>query len=558
MPTDTSPQPDRGQAWTALVDHHAAVAQVPMRDWFAQDPKRFERYSLEAAGLFLDYSKNRIDDRALELLRELARASGLDRRRAAMFGGERINTTENRAALHVALRDRSQHSPSAAGQYVLQEVCEVRDRAYAFCRRVRIGDWRGFTGKPITDVVNIGIGGSDLGPRMACEALKAFAHPRLTMHFVANIDGAALSEVLVKADPETTLFVVASKTFTTIETLTNARSARAWLLSAGALESEIAKHFVAVSTNAKEVGAFGIDTQNMFGFWDWVGGRYSMWSAIGLPIMLSIGPENFDKLLDGAHDMDVHFRTAPLDANMPVILALVGIWYRNFCNAASLAVLPYSEHLHRLPAYLQQLDMESNGKSTTRDGHTVRHATGPIVWGEPGTNGQHAFFQLLHQGTDLVPIDFIAPVEATHGLSHHHRLLLANCLAQSSALMRGKTADEVRTELTRAGLAQTDIERLVAHRTFSGNRPSNTILMDRLDPAALGALIALYEHKVFVQGTVWNVNSFDQWGVELGKVVANEIEVALRGATPIGRFDASTMGLIDRVTKQESRKQRPA
>jgi glucose-6-phosphate isomerase len=558
MNPDTTPLPDRAQAWAALAGHHTDIADVPIRDWFTRDPQRFERYSLEAAGLFLDYSKNRLDDRALELLTELARASGLERRRAAMFGGERINTTENRAALHVALRDRSQHSPAAAGQYVLAEVREVRDRAYAFCRRVRLGEWRGYTGKPITDIVNIGIGGSDLGPRMACEALKAFAHPRLTMHFVANIDGAALSETLVKIDPETTLFIVASKTFTTIETLTNARSARAWLLSAGALESEIAKHFVAVSTNAKEVAAFGIDTANMFGFWDWVGGRYSMWSAIGLPIMLSIGPENFDKLLDGAHAMDAHFRTAPLEANMPVLLALIGIWYRNFSGAASLAVLPYSEHLHRLPAYLQQLDMESNGKSTTREGHAVRHATGPIVWGEPGTNGQHAFFQLLHQGTDLVPIDFIAPVEPTHSLPHHHRLLLANCLAQSSALMRGKTADEVRAELARTGVAAAEIERLVAHRTFSGNRPSNTILMNRLDPAALGALIALYEHKVFVQGTVWNVNSFDQWGVELGKVVANEIEIALRGAVPIGRFDGSTMGLIGRITQPRTDDRNPA
>lgn len=557
MKPDPTHLPDRAEAWQALSEHHAAIAQVPMAEWFSRDPQRFDRYSLEAAGLFLDYSKNRVDDRAFQLLTGLARASGLEQRRAAMFAGERINTTENRAVLHVALRDRGRHNPAAIGHDVLQEIGDVRERAYAFCRRVCLGEWRGHTGKPITDIVNIGIGGSDLGPRMVCEALKAFAHPRLSMHFVANVDGAALSDVLVKADPETTLFIVASKTFTTIETLTNARSAKAWLLSAGALESEIARHFVAVSTNTAEVTAFGIDPANMFGFWDWVGGRYSLWSSIGLPIMLSIGPEAFDQLLDGAHAMDVHFRTAPLEANMPVVMAMLGVWYRNFCGAASLAVLPYSEHLHRLPAYLQQLDMESNGKSTTRDGLAVRHATGPVVWGEPGTNGQHAFFQLLHQGTDLIPIDFIAAVEPTHGLADHHRLLLANCLAQSSALLRGRSADEVRAELVRGGLSEDEIERLVAHRTFTGNRPSNTILMDRLDPAALGALIALYEHKVFVQGTVWNLNSFDQWGVELGKTVASEIEIALRGAVPLGRgsakLDGSTAGLLQRVLKAGSR-----
>jgi len=520
--------PTREQAWRALAEHHRERGALSMSALFAADGRRFERYSLEAAGLFLDYSKNRIDDRVLSLLTTLARACELERRRDAMFRGERVNATEGRAVLHVALRERSDRRLRVDERNVQQDVRNVRLRAYGFSERVRSGEWRGHTGRPITDIVNIGIGGSDLGPRMACEALRAYAYPRLRLHFVANIDAASLADVLATVDPATTLFIVASKTFTTRETLTNARSAREWFISSGARESDVAKHFVAVSTNAEEVEAFGIDRANRFEFWDWVGGRYSLWSAIGLPVMLSIGPERFEELLDGAHAMDVHFRSAPLEANMPVLLGLIGVWYRNFCGATSLAVLPYSEHLHRLPAYLQQLDMESNGKSVTREGEAVDCATGPVVWGEPGTNGQHAFFQLLHQGTDFIPVDFIVPVNPSHRLNEHHRLLLANCIAQSRALMVGKDAD-------------------AAHRSFAGNRPSNTLLLERLDPASLGALIALYEHKVFVQGTIWNVNSFDQFGVELGKVVANDVERALKRCAPRSAFDASTAGLIRRV-----------
>ena len=537
----------RAAAWRALAGHHAEIGSISMCDLFARDPRRFDRYSLEAAGLFLDYSKNRVDDCGVSLLLDLARACDVERCRDAMFAGARINATEGRAVLHVALRDRSSTGLFVDGRDVLGEIRAVRERACVFSARVRAGEWLGHSGKPITDIVNIGIGGSDLGPRMACTALNAFAHPRLKMHFVANIDGAEISGVLAAVSPETTLFIVASKTFTTIETLTNARTARARFLASGAAPGDIAKHFVAVSTNASEVTAFGIATANMFGFWDWVGGRFSLWSSIGLPLMLSIGPERFDEFLDGAHAMDTHFRSAPLDANMPVVLGLIGIWYRNFCAAATHAVLPYSEHLRQLPAYLQQLEMESNGKSVSHDGSTVERATCPVIWGAPGTSSQHAFFQLLHQGTDLIPVDFIAPVVPTHDLALHHRLLLANCIAQSSALMNGRNAGEVRNELTRRGVAGGDIERLVPHRTFSGNRPSNTLLMPRLDAASLGALLALYEHKVFVQGTIWNINSFDQWGVELGKSVADDIAQALAsGATPAD-CDASTLGLIQRV-----------
>ena len=515
---------------------------------FESDPGRFDRYSLTAAGLLLDYSKNRINDRTVELLIALARASKLEQRREAMFAGAHINETEGRAVLHVALRDQTSAALLVDGVNVLPLIRDARHRVYAFSESVRAGDWRGYTGQPITDIVNIGIGGSDLGPRMVCEALKAFAHPRLRMHFVANIDGAELSDVLAAVKPKTTLFIVASKTFTTIETLTNARSARAWFLASGAAKSDIAKHFVAVSTNVKEVTAFGISATNMFEFWDWVGGRFSLWSSIGLSIVLCIGPARFDAFLAGAHAMDRHFREAPLEANMPVLLGLIGIWYRNFCGTASEAVLPYAAHLSRLPAYLQQLEMESNGKSVSLAGTAVAHATCPVVWGEPGTNGQHAFYQLLHQGADLIPIDFILPVLPTHEFADHHRLLMANCLAQSSALMRGKSVDEVQAEMAAKGVSESEIKRLAPHRTFPGNRPSNTLLMPRLDPAALGALIALYEQKVFVQGAIWNINSFDQWGVELGKVVADDIALALCSGEQMNKFDASTNGLLRRLT----------
>ena len=534
-------------AWQALANHQRTDNHVAMRTMFDNDPRRFDRYSLTAASLFLDYSKNRINDRTLELLIALARASGIEQRRDAMFTGAHINETEDRAVLHVALRDQTSAALLVDGVDVVPRIREVRQRAYAFCEAVRSGEWRGYTGQPITDIVNIGIGGSDLGPRMVCEALKAFAHPRLRMHFVANIDGAELADVLAAANPETTLFIVASKTFTTIEPLTNARSARAWFLASGADASDIAKHFVAVSANVKEVTAFGIAATNMFEFWDWVGGRYSLWSSIGLSIVLCIGSARFDELLGGAHAMDRHFREAPLEANMPVLLGLIGIWYRNFCGTASSAVLPYAAHLNRLPAYLQQLEMESNGKSVSLAGTAVEHATCPVIWGEPGTNGQHAFYQLLHQGTDLVPVDFILPILPTHAFADHHQLLIANCLAQSSALMRGRSLDEVRAEMTAKGLSKKEIERLAPHRTFPGDRPSNTLLMPRLDPAALGALIALYEHKVFVQGAIWNINSFDQWGVELGKVVAYDIAMALQNGTTEKQFDGSTCGLLRRV-----------
>ncbi len=546
----------RDDIWAALASHQKHMAAVTMHALFDADPHRFENYSLQAAGLFLDYSKNRLDDRALSLLLSLARERQVETLREAMFSGEHINRSEDRAVLHTALRDRggsrSGQEWMLAGEDVQTEIRAVRARMYTFAERVRNGEWRGHTGQPITDIVNIGIGGSDLGPRMACEALQPFAHPRLRMHFVANVDGAELAGVLNNVDAATTLFIIASKTFTTIETLTNARAARAWLLASGATQADIARHFVAVSTNAPAVAAFGIDTENMFGFRDWVGGRYSLWSAIGLPVVLAVGPAHFDALLDGAAAMDRHFREAPLEANMPVLLALIGVWYRNFCGRGSQAVLPYAAHLQRLPAYLQQLEMESNGKSVHLDGSAVVHATCPVIWGEPGTNGQHAFYQLLHQGTDWIPVDFILPLApaytASPALPDHHRLLLANCLAQSAALMNGKSAAAVRAELLARKLPEAEIEALVPHRTFAGNRPSNTLLMEKLDPAGLGALLALYEHKVFVQGAIWGVNSFDQWGVELGKVVANDIDLVLRqiGAGEIGgnAFDSSTNGLI--------------
>ncbi len=538
--------PDSGQQWSALAAHFATVKDKTIAQNFASDTNRAEKYSLQAAGLFLDCSKNLLDDLAREKLIDLARASGVEARRDAMFAGERINVTENRSVLHTALRDMSDTRIDVDGADILGPIRDVRRRALSFAERVRNEDWRGVSGKSITDVVNIGIGGSDLGPRMVCDALKHFAHERITTHFVANIDGDALADVLATIDHERTLFIIASKTFTTIETLTNARSARAWFLAKGASEADVAKHFVAVSTNTEAVRAFGIDPANMFGFWDWVGGRYSLWSSIGLPIMIAVGSENFEKLLAGAHAMDRHFRVAPLEQNMPVMLAMIGIWYRNFFEAGSVAVLPYSEHLQRLPAYLQQLDMESNGKSIAIDGAPVTHATAPLIWGEPGTNGQHAFFQLLHQGTQCVPIDFILPVKATHNLPAHHELLIANCLAQSRALMIGKTADEARGEVALPKGTAITADQLAMHRRFEGNRPSNTILLDQLDPVSLGALIALYEHKVFVQGVVWNINSFDQWGVELGKTVANRIGEAMKPGASDGNLDASTRQLLQK------------
>ncbi|MCP3656023.1 MAG: glucose-6-phosphate isomerase [Herbaspirillum sp.] len=533
-------------AFQALQAHHATAVQWHLRDLFAQQPDRFERMHVRAAGLLLDYSKNRLNADTLDLLLSLARERGVETLREAMFSGEKINFTEQRAVLHTALRaPADDRTVQVDGQPVAPEVHAVLQHIRAFSERVRSGQWRGYTGREITDIVNIGIGGSFLGPLMVCTALRDYRHARLTAHFVSNVDGHDLDEVLSRIDPETTLFIVASKTFTTQETMLNAKSARAWFLQHGKSE-DLAKHFVAVSTNAKEVSAFGIDTENMFPFWDWVGGRYSVWSAIGLPIALLIGYDNFAQFLAGAHAMDRHFREAPLASNMPVIQALVGIWNRNFLDSASLTIAPYHQWLRFFPAYLQQLDMESNGKRITRDGTPVSVQTCPAIWGDVGTNGQHAYFQLLHQGTDITPIDFIAVLKPSHTIAEHQEALLANCFAQSEAFMRGKDADEVRADLQAQGVPEAELAALIPHKTFDGNRPSNTLLLPELSPHALGAMIALYEHKTFVQGAIWGINSFDQWGVELGKVLAKTILAELKSDTApdAARHDASTSALI--------------
>jgi glucose-6-phosphate isomerase len=531
-------------SYQTLTNHAAKAKDWQMRDLFAADPQRFERLSAEAAGLFLDYSKNRLDGRTLELLKALAQERGVERLRDAMFNGDKINLTENRAVLHTALRAPRDKQITVDGQDISKDVHDVLARVKTFTDAVRSGDWLGHTGKPITDVINVGIGGSDLGPKMVCLALRQFAHPRLTMHFVSNVDGHDMDAALSKVDPETTLFIIASKTFTTAETMMNAQTARTWFLQS-ASEEALAKHFVAVSTNVEAIKTFGIDPQNMFPFWDWVGGRYSVWSAIGLPVALCVGFGYFSDFLAGAHAMDEHFRSAPIEQNLPMILGLVGFWNREFLEAGSVSIAPYHQDLNRFPAYLQQLDMESNGKRVTRAGDAIDYATGPVIWGDVGTNGQHAYFQLLHQGTDITPIDFIAALRPAHEFHNHHAALLANCFAQSEAFMKGKTIDEVREDLK--GLDAAEIERLAPHKTFPGNRPSNTILMEYLTPATLGALIALYEHKVFVQGALWDVNSFDQWGVELGKVLAKKIEAELTGEAQPAGHDSSTNGLIARA-----------
>ncbi len=533
-------------SFQALVQHFDTAKSWQMRDLFAEDPDRFERLSSEAAGLFLDYSKNRLDGRTLELLVQLARERGLEARRDAMFAGEKINNTENRAVLHTALRAPRGAKLTVDGQEVNADIHAVLDRVKTFTDAVRSGEWLGHTGKPITDIVNIGIGGSDLGPKMVVLALRHYAHPRLRMHFVSNVDGHDMDATLGQVDPETTLFIVASKTFTTAETMMNAQTARAWFLQ-HASEEALAKHFVAVSTNTEAIKTFGIDPANMFPFWDWVGGRYSVWSAIGLPVALAVGFGYFKDFLAGAHELDEHFRTAPLEQNLPALLGLIGFWNRQFLDCPSVSIAPYHQDLNRFPAYLQQLDMESNGKRVTRDGQPVDTPTCPAIWGECGTNGQHAYFQLLHQGTDVTPMDFIAALRPAHEMDNHHTALLANCFAQSEAFMKGKTADEVRADLQAQGLSTEEIERLTPHKTFPGNRPSNTILMERLTPSTLGALIALYEHKTFVQGVIWDVNSFDQWGVELGKVLAKKIEAELAGEPAPGQHDSSTNGLIARA-----------
>ncbi len=531
-------------AWRDLTDHHAAVTQLHMRDLFAADPQRFERLSLRLGDLLLDYSKNRVTEETMRLLVALARTCQVEAWRDRMFAGDRINATEDRAVLHVALRNRANRPILVDGADVMPAVDAVLAQMRDFSEMVRSGGWLGATGSTIRHVVNIGIGGSDLGPAMVCEALRPYQKAGLRVHFVSNVDGSHLAETLKWCQPETTLFIVASKTFTTQETLANAHTARSWLVNALG-EAAVARHFVAVSTNAKAVAAFGIDTDNMFQFWDWVGGRYSLWSAIGLPIAVAIGFERFAELLDGGHAMDEHFRTAPLAANMPVVLALLGVWYNNFFGARAHALLPYDQYLSRFPAYFQQGDMESNGKSVTRDGARVDYATGPVLFGEPGTNGQHAFYQLIHQGTQLIPCDFLAAAESHNAVGAHHTLLLSNFFAQTEALMKGKTADEARAEMTAAGLAAGEVESLLPHRVFDGNRPTNSLLYRKLDPRTLGMLIALYEHKIFVQGIIWNINSFDQWGVELGKQLAKAILPELGGTGAVTGHDSSTNGLIN-------------
>jgi glucose-6-phosphate isomerase len=535
--------PRQRSAWGALERHYRKMGDRHLRQLFAEDRERGERFTLEATGVYLDYSKNRITDETVKLLLQLAQESGLRERIDAMFRGEKINVTENRAVLHVALRTPRGATVLHDGENVVPQVHSVLDKMADFANRLRSGAWKGHTGKRIRNVINVGIGGSDLGPVMAYEALRHYSERSITFRFVSNVDGTDFAEAVRDLDPAETLFIISSKTFTTLETMTNARTAREWLLAGlSADESAVARHFVAVSTNAKEVAKFGIDTANMFGFWDWVGGRYSMDSAIGLSTMLAIGPDNFRAMLDGFHEMDEHFRTAPFERNLPVLLGLLGIWYTDFFGAQTVAVLPYEQYLKRFPAYLQQLTMESNGKHVTLDGQRVEHDTGPIYWGEPGTNGQHSFYQLIHQGTRLIPCDFIAFAQSLNPLGRHHDILLANVFAQAEALAFGKTAEEVKAEGTP--------DWLLPHRLFEGNRPSNTLLLDRLTPAALGKLVALYEHSVFTQGTIWQIDSFDQWGVELGKVLAQRIVPQLESAAePKLEHDSSTNALIRRYRK---------
>jgi glucose-6-phosphate isomerase len=531
------------KAWIALKAHAKQMESTHLRQLFDEDAKRAEKFTVEAIGLYFDYSKNRVIEKTMKLLVDLARESGLGARMEAMFSGEKINITENRAVLHVALRAPEDASILVDGKNVVPEVHAVLDKMANFCDRVRSGAWKGHTGKRIRNVINVGIGGSDLGPVMAYEALKHYSERSITFRFVSNVDGTDFAEAVVDLDPAETLFIISSKTFTTLETMTNAHSAREWALKGlGGDEKAVAKHFVAVSTNAAEVSKFGIDTANMFGFWDWVGGRYSMDSAIGLSTMLAVGPENFRAMLAGFHAMDEHFRTTPFEHNIPVLLGLLGVWYTDFFGAETVAVLPYEQYLKRFPAYLQQLTMESNGKHVTLEGKTVNYETGPIYWGEPGTNGQHSFYQLIHQGTRLIPCDFIAFGKALNPLGRHHDVLVANVCAQSEALAFGKTAKQVKAEGTP--------DWLVAHRVFEGNRPSNTILLEQLTPEALGKLVALYEHSVFTQGTVWQINSFDQWGVELGKALAQRIIPELESkADPDLKHDSSTNAVIRQYRK---------
>jgi glucose-6-phosphate isomerase len=537
--------PTQLKAWKALDAHFAEVSLLQQRDLFKQDPGRFEKFHLRFNDILLDFSKNRITEKTLPLLYQVAREAGLPAMIEKMFTGQKINTTEDRAVLHVALRNRSNTPILVDGKDVMPEVNAVLAQMRKFSEAVRSGAWKGYTGKTITDVVNIGIGGSDLGPVMVTEALKPYAKRDLKVHFVSNIDGTHIAETLRTVNPETTIWLVASKTFTTQETMTNAQTARQWFLKSGAAEKDVAKHFMALSTNEAEVKKFGIDVANMFPFWDWVGGRYSFWSAIGLSIVLSIGMDNFEELLAGGHDMDKHFRTTPFEKNLPATMGVLGVWYNNFFGAQTLAILPYDQYMHRFAAYFQQGDMESNGKSVTKEGQPCTTSTGPVIWGEPGTNGQHAFYQLIHQGTKIIPCDFLAPVHSQNPIGEHHQILLSNFFAQTEALMKGKTPDEVRAELKGSKLSPGELDVLVAQKTFAGNKPTNSIMFDKLTPRTLGMLVALYEHKIFTQGVIWGINSFDQWGVELGKQLAKAILPELAGGGEVKSHDSSTNGLIN-------------
>ncbi|MCA9961244.1 MAG: glucose-6-phosphate isomerase [Anaerolineales bacterium] len=532
-------------AWQALLAHYEAVQGLHMRDLFAQDPERFARFSLKLDDILFDYSKNRITPQTMTLLLDLARQADVSGKIDAMFNGQKINNTEGRAVLHTALRNRANRPIVVDGVDVMPSVNQVLAKMRQFSEAVRGGSWRGFTDKPIYDVVNIGIGGSDLGPKMVVQALTPYVKRDMRFHFVSNVDGTDIAETLKQLDPETALFLVASKTFTTQETMANAHTARDWFLRKAKDETAVAKHFVALSTNQQAVAAFGIDPANMFEFWDWVGGRYSLWSAIGLSIALAIGMDRFEQLLTGAHLVDEHFRAAPLQRNLPVIMALLGVWYNNFFGAQSHAILPYDQYMALFPAYFQQGDMESNGKSVDKAGQPVDYTTGPVIWGQPGTNGQHAFYQLIHQGTKLIPCDFLAPAQSQNPLGAHHTLLLSNYFAQTEALMKGRTTDEARAELAAQGVGGEQLDLLAAAKTFAGNKPSNSFLFQKLTPETLGKLIALYEHKIFVQGVIWQINSFDQMGVELGKQLAKVILPELDGDTAVTGHDASTNNLIN-------------
>jgi glucose-6-phosphate isomerase len=539
--------------WKALEAHQREIAPRQMRDLFKEDPQRFDKFHLNFNDILLDFSKNRITDQTLKLLRDLAKAADVPGWAKKMFHGEKINITEDRAVLHIALRNRSNTPILVDGKDVMPEVNAVLKHMREFTEAIRNGTWRGYTGKPITDVVNIGIGGSDLGPVMATEALRPYGKPGLRVHFVSNIDGTHIAETFKKVSPDTTVWIVASKTFTTQETITNATTAKEWFLKEAKDVSHVAKHFVALSTNEKEVTKFGIDKKNMFAFWDWVGGRYSLWSAIGLSIAVFIGMDNFEQLLAGGHAMDQHFLNTPPEQNLPMTMGLVGLWYNNFFGAQTQAILPYDQYMHRFAAYFQQGDMESDGKGVDRQGKPIDVQTGPIIWGEPGTNGQHAFYQLIHQGTKLIPCDFLAPILSQNPLGKHHDILLSNFFAQTEALMKGKTPDEVRAELTAAGMSGPQLEALIPHKVFQGNRPTNSIMFQKLTPFTLGNLIALYEHKIFTQGIIWNINSFDQWGVELGKQLAKAILPELEKPGIIASHDSSTNGLINYYKEHRSK-----